>query len=131
MIHLIPVRAMRIDRSELLNTLKDIEKDSPGISVKNTPSSGLAMDAETIALVVDVAKVTIPALITLLGSVWVAHIEKKKESKTLPQIQYHTIMVIETTINNIKIDLKSQPISDATAKALPQNIDDIVRIRFE
>lgn len=128
--YLIPVKSTQASKKELNSLLQSIEKNNSGVEVNHKDTSGLAMDTETVTIIVDIAKTTIPALITLLGSVWVAHInknaDKKKTATPNPSI------IVETTINNIRIELATTDIKKAVESAkLPESTEDIVRIRFE
>jgi hypothetical protein len=100
-----------------------------GVSIAKPVSGGLAVDPGTLALVVEVVKVTLPALLAAIATVWAAKIGKgAKEPNTEPGSSPK--LVLELDDSEITLDLDACK-GGALSERTPQNMDAVVRIRLE
>jgi len=107
----------------------------PRVSVKKQYERELAMDPETVRLIVESIKEAVPVMVPLIvssiASAWLRFRNRKKRlqsSKSKPNI------VIETDSGNIRLQL-DQPgdisIESISKINLPNNVNEITRIRLE
>ena len=80
--HGIAVKWNGHSREEVTEICQSIELQAEVIEGK---SSGLAMDPATVAILVEVAKVTLPALLSAIAAVWAARISTKNKGRLQTQ----------------------------------------------
>jgi hypothetical protein len=131
--YVITVQAEHTDSEELYSLLSRVPEEVPSVSLKKPEQSGLAMDPGTIALVFGLAKVTVPVLITTIGTIWVAYINRRSANETSapPVIDSQPTIVIETDDRNIHINIDSDDVERSVSRAeLPETVDEMTRIRL-
>jgi len=134
MSYIIPIKASLTNTDELSRVLSGVKAKGLDVSVQVTNSSGLAMDTATVGLFFELAKVTVPALITALAFVWVEHLKSKKktEKPEHPRVTLKPTVVIETDAGNIRIAVDTSNIQSSVTKvSLPKDLEEITQIRLE
>ena len=124
----IPVIAPGRSMESLADILSPLR--AQGIEFSKPPSGGLAMDAGSISLIVEIAKMTLPALLAAIATVWAAKIGKNSSTKSNTQPRRRSRLVLELDASEVSIDLdvSGQPI---IPEGTPENLEKIVRIRLE
>jgi hypothetical protein len=100
-----------------------------GVSVAKPMSGGLAVDPGTMVLLVELAKVTLPALLAAIATVWAAKIGKDAEHSR-SGADSSPKLVLELDASEIPLDLGACKVG-AVPEGVPQNVDAVVRIRLE
>lgn len=130
----IPIKASQTDKDELTALLSNLKTETSEVSIKTTENSGLAMDPATVSLIFGTVNVVVPALITAIATIWVAHIQnKKKANKSQNKTNIlNPNIIIETDDENIKITIDASNIKASVQRVgLPKTIEQITRIRLE
>ncbi|WP_232452414.1 hypothetical protein, partial [Burkholderia ubonensis] len=93
----IPVVAAGETAENLADALSPLR--AKGIDLAKSPSGGLAVDPGTISLIVEVAKVTLPALLSAIATIWAARIGQGGRNKSAASSRYGTRMVLELNLS--------------------------------
>jgi len=134
MSYTIPIKARLASPDELSRVLSGVKAEGLDVSVQVTKSSGLAMEAATVSLFLELAKITVPSLITVLATVWIDYLKSKKQTERPkhPGVTLKTTIVIETDADNIPVVVDSSNIQASVTKvSLPKDLEEITRIRLE
>jgi hypothetical protein len=124
----IPVVAPGVSAEGLAGVLDALR--SQGIDVARPPAGGLGVDPGTVTLIVEVAKVTLPALLSAVATIWAAKIGKGGSGKPSASPRRGTRLVLELDASEVSIDLDASGQPEVPANA-PSTLEEIVRIRLE
>ena len=118
-----------MDRDELFSLLSELESDLTGAKIEKSKSSGLAMDANTVNLILDILEKSLPIAVGLIGTVWKKYKMKKEKGKTLDKSSKGRI-VVETDDKSYVIELGELTDAKNIKIKLPSS-DDVSGIRLE
>ncbi len=117
-------------QSDLFELLYPLKFELEGVKLKAPDhDTGLSIDPGTVAIVFDLVKVTLPALITAVGTIWAAkHAVQKKQKK-----EYHKARVVITLTSGSVLELNIG--EDGTplniGLELPENPNEVSYVRLE
>ena len=117
------IYAPGISSSRLAEELYSIRFELPGTRIRKLESeSGLSIDTGLVTLSLDLAKATLPALISALVTIWAT---RKKADKP------PTIVIV--TLNGEEKSVKADPREQLNfdSEEFPFSIEEIERIRLE
>jgi hypothetical protein len=122
---LIPILARGVPASELKAMLNEVSREEPQLEVAKSsqPEGGLAMDTETVGVILHSVS-DISALITALSGAWAVLRQRRPGQATRP-----AVVVIETDTAEIRV-----PVGEQHAELrveLPGDAGAIVQIRLE
>jgi hypothetical protein len=124
----IPIKASGTSGKVLSDELSELR--IPGLSLGKPSSGGLAVDPGTVLLIVELAKVTLPALLAAIATVWAAKISKGSSEKPKIEGQRKPQLVLEFDTFETPIEIEA-----CREGRIPQeahrNLDSLVRIRLE
>src|SRR5262249_2515271 len=104
--------------ADLLSPLR-----AQGIEIGKPATGGLAADPGAINLILEVAKVTLPALLSAIATIWAAKIGKGGMEKATVQVHRRNRLVLELDASEVVIDLDAsgQPV---TFKDVPSRLNE-------
>jgi len=131
----IPITVSGFDAEELKTILADLSQSNPAVQLRKIEGTGVAMDPGSIAILVKVAELTIPALLGGLFAIWAAYIAKGEKLPSKDTREIIVRVVIETdldqyifTIDNFEKQRVEYIIQQSD---IPGDIEEITRIYLE
>ncbi len=124
----IAVVAPGVPAEDLADVLRPLE--GRGIALQTPQPGGLALDPATMQLAFELAKVTLPALISAVAVVWAAKVAKSGSPAHTPPPSAHPRLVLELDTGDVSVDLdwSGQPLVPLEG---PRSAADVLRIRLE